>query len=105
MDRLCKLPELRSAQTSHGTHSIRSETCHKFCKLCKASGVFVDIIAIEPAAGDENVRKPVEQDEIGLRLNGVMLRRGHGRLRFPRIDHNDLRMIPVLANALPHDRM
>src|SRR5260370_34495088 len=34
-----------------------------------------------------------------------MLRRGHRSLRLPRIDHDDLRMIFVLANALPHDWM
>src|SRR6266446_4752248 len=105
MDCLCKLPELHNAQTSCGTHLIRSETCHKFCELFKASGVFVDVIAIEPAARDEDVRQPIEQHEIGLRFNGVMLRRGHGSLRFPGIDYDDLRMILVLANTLPHNRM
>src|SRR6266446_3497295 len=105
MNCLCKLPELHTAQTGCGTHLIRSETCHKICKLFKPSGVFVDVIAIEPAARDEDVRQPIEQDEIGLRLNSVMLRRGHGSLRFPRIDHDDLRMILILANTLPHDWM
>src|SRR6202030_2903246 len=81
------------------------ERSHKICKLFKAGGMFIDVVAIEPAARDEDVRQPVEQDKIGLRLNGVMLRRGHGSLRLPRIDHDDLRMIFVLANALPHDWM
>src|SRR5271165_3469780 len=105
MDCFCELPELHRAQTSGCTHLIRSERSHKICKLFKAGGMFVDVIAIEPATGDEYVRQPVEQDEIGLRLNGVMLRRGHGSFRFPRIDHDDFRMISVLANALPHDWM
>src|SRR5260370_35631632 len=34
-----------------------------------------------------------------------MLRGGHGGLRFPGIDHDDLGTISVLANALPHDWM
>src|SRR5271165_7002832 len=105
MDGFCELPELHSAQTSRGTHRIRSERSHKICKLFKAGRMFIDVAAIQPAARDEDVRQPVEQDEIGLRLNGVMLRRGHGSLRFPGINHDDFRMISVLANPLPHDWM
>jgi hypothetical protein len=43
----------------------------------------------QPTLRDEPVGQAVQQDQIGLRPDGVMLGRDHGRLRLPRIDDND----------------
>jgi hypothetical protein len=67
--------------------------------------VLVDIFAINPPARDQDVRQSVKQGEIGLRFDGVVLARGHSGLGLTGIDHDDLWVILVLANALPHDRM
>ena len=55
----------------------------------KPVGMRVDEIAIDRTARDEQMRQSVKQHQIGFRLDGIMLRRGHRGLGFARVDDDD----------------
>ena len=105
MDCFRKLPKLGNAQSRCGTHRLRCEPSHEPGELFEARCVLVDIITTYPAARDQEICQSVEQGQVRLRLDGVVPRCSHRCLGLARIDHDDLRIIFVLANALPHDRM
>ena len=84
---------------------IRSELGNVASELFIAVGMGVDEFAVDPTLGDEDVRQPVQQRLVGLRLEGQVLRRRDGGFGFARIENDDFRAIRVATNALPHDRM
>ena len=60
---------------------------------------------VDPAFGDQDVGDSIEESQIGFGCDRKMLGRRHRRFGLPRIDHNDLGIVLVQENALPHDWM
>ena len=105
VNRLCQPVQLGHADAARCRDAFWRELFHEPGKAIVTRRVRGDVGGIDPAALNQEIRDAVEQDEIGLGLERVMLRRGHRSLGLTRIDDNDLRPVFVPQHALPHDRM
>ena len=100
-----KSPERIGTQPGFAAHALGGELGDKLRERAEASRVRGDIFFVDPAAHDEDVGQPVEQDEVALRPNRVVLCGCHRRLRLAWIHHDDLRIVRIAQHPLPHDRM
>src|ERR1051325_9870761 len=81
------------------------KTANVFIESFEAAGVGLDEVSVDPAVANQDCSEAVEENQIGFRTRRVVMRRGHGGFGFARIDNNDLGLVRIAQNALPHDRM
>lgn len=76
-----------------------------FRENVESLGMRGDELAIDPAVLEQEVSQSMEQDEIGLRLEGDVIGSCHRRLRLARIDDDDAWLVRIAKDALPQSRV
>ena len=104
-DRSGKLLQLFKLQTSFFAGAIGGEWRDEQSEVFEARGMRFDKLAIDPFVRDEKIGKAIKEHEIGFRPNGKMLCGGHRGFSGSGIHHQDLGIVLIAHDPLPHDGM
>ncbi len=88
-----------------GGDAVGGEGGDELAEIVVVGGVGVDVVLVDPAFGDEDVGKAVEEGEVGFGLERDVLGGGHRGFGHARVDDDDLGVVGVASDALPEDRV